>query len=127
MWIRILISICCVVLLIFIVGSAMVTPVSSVPVGLIYTGSTGPVGISVANYPEYKIIGQAEGSSSALGVLGIVAAGDAGASTAYRNALQRAQADALIDVQVDQKITSVLGLFSKHTTIVRGTAIKFEK
>ncbi len=124
---RILLGICCVVLLIFVVGCAMVSPVASVPTGLIYTGATGPVSVAAANYPEYKVIGPAEGTSSAVGVLGIAAAGNAGASKAYQDALRRAEADALVDVQVDQKITSVLGLFSKHTTIVKGTAIKFEK
>ena len=122
---RILFGICCMALFIFVAGCAMVTPVSSVPVGLIYTGATGPVGVAIGNYPEYKIIGPAEGKSSAVGVLGIAAGGDAGASATYKDALSNARADALIDVQVDQKITSVLGLFSKHTTIVKGTAVKF--
>ena len=124
---RILLVICCIALLIFVVGCAMVSPVASVPTGLIYTGVTGPVGIATANYPEYKVIGPAEGTSSSIGVLGIAAAGDGGASKAYQNALSNARADALIDVQVDQKVMSVLGLFSKHTTIVKGTAVKFGK
>lgn len=124
---RILFGICCMALLIFVVGCAMVSPVASVPTGLIYTGVTGPVGVAVANYPEYKVIGPAKGTSSSIGVLGIAAAGDGGASAAYKDALSNARADALIDVQVDQKLMSVLGLFSKHTTIVKGTAVKFEK
>ena len=130
MKIRILIGICCMVLLILVTGCAMLspaTPVGSVPTGMLVTSATGPVSIAAANYTEYKVIGQATGTSSAVGVLGIIASGDAGASTAYKNALSNARADALIDVQVDQKVTSVLGLFSKHTTIVTGTAIKFEK
>lgn len=124
---RILIGMCCMVSLIFVIGCAMVSPVASVPTGLIYTGATGPVGVAAANYPEYKVIGPAEGTSSAVGVLGIAAAGNGGVSAAYKDALSNARADALIDVQVDQKITSVLGLFSKHTTIVKGTAVKFIK
>jgi len=121
---RILLGICCMTLLIFVIGCAAI-PVGSVPMGLIYTGATGPVGVAAANYPEYKIIGPAKGKSACIGVLGMVAAGGAGASEAYQSACKHAGADALIDVQVDQKITSVLGLFSKHTTIVQGTAVKF--
>ena len=122
---KILFEVCCIALLIFVVGCA--TPVASVPTGLIYTGTTGPVGVAAANYPEYRIIGPAKGKSSATGVLGIVAVGGAGAHEAYQSALKHAGADALIDVQVDQKVTSVLGLFRKHTTIVQGTAVKFIK
>jgi len=123
MKIRILIGMCCMALLVFVVGCA--TPVGSVPMGLIYTGATGPVGVAAANYPEYKVIGPAKGKSACIGVLGMVAAGGASASEAYQSACKHAGADALIDVQVDQKVTSVLGLFSKHTTIVQGTAVKF--
>ncbi len=130
MGIRILIGICCMALLIMVTGCAMLSPgvpVGSVPTGLVYTGATGPVSAAVANYPEYKVIGPAVGTSSTVGVLGIIAAGNAGISEAYQDAIRRVWADALVDVQVDQKVTSVLGLFSKHTTIVRGTAIKFVK
>ena len=112
-------------LLILVTGCAMLGPVGSVPTGLIYTGTTGPVSIAIGNYPEYKIVGPAKGKSTALGVLGIIAVGGASADEAYQSAIKRVQADALVDVRVDQKITSVLGLFSKHTTIVSGTAIKF--
>lgn len=122
---RILFGICCMALLIFVGGCASFSVVPTVPTGLLYTGATGPVGVAAANYPEYKVIGPAEGTSSAVGVLGIIATGNAGVSEAYQDALRRARADALIDVQVDQKLTSVLGLFSKHTTIVQGTAVKF--
>ena len=129
MGMRILIGICCMALLVFSAGCAMVTAGSccSRPAGMIYTSSTGPVGIAAANYPDYKVIGPAEGTSTAIGVLGIVGVGNCGASEAYQDALRRARADALIDVQVDQKCTSVLLLFSKHTTIVKGTAVKFKK
>jgi hypothetical protein len=124
---RIFGGICAVALVVLIAGCASYMPVNSVPTGLIYTGSTGPIGISVGNHSEYKIIGQAVGRSSAVGVLGVVGVGDAGASSAYQDAIRSTRADALIDVQVDQKIISILGLFTKHTTIVRGTAIQYVK
>jgi hypothetical protein len=123
---RIFLGICCIALLIFVMGCAA-TPVGSVPTGLIYTGTTGPVSIAIGNYPEYRIVGPAKGKSTCIAVLGIIAAGGAGANEAYQDAIKRVQADALVDVRVDQKVTSVLGLFSKHTTIVTGTAIKFVK
>lgn len=127
MRIRILIGMCCVVLVIFTAGCATVSPVGSVPTGMLYTGATGPVSVAAANYPEYEVMGPATGTSSAIGVLGIIATGDGGANAAYQDALSKARADALINVQVDQKVTSVLGLFSKHTTIVKGIAVKFKK
>ena len=124
---RILLVICCMASLIFIVGCASITGTPTLPLGAIYTGTTGPVSIAIGNYPEYRIVGPAEGKSSAVGVLGIIAVGGASANEAYQDAIKRVQADALVDVRVDQKITSVLWLFSKHTTIVNGTAIKFAK
>ncbi len=129
MRIRILIGMCSVALIIFTVGCATVgsVPVGSVPTGMLYTGATGPVGVAAANYPEYEIIGPAEGYSSAVGVLGIIATGDAGVSKAYEDAIRKARADALINVQVDQKVKSIFSLFSKHWTIVKGTAVKFKK
>lgn len=129
MRIRILMGMCCVTLFIFTAGCATVSsvPVGSVPTGMLYTGATGPVSVSAANYPEYEIIGPAEGYSSAIGVLGIIAVGDAGVNKAYEDAIRKARADALIDVRVDQRVVSVLLFGSKHWTIVKGTAVKFKK
>lgn len=126
MSIRILIGMCCMALLIFVAGCAMMMPATPlVPTGIIYTGVTGPGDVRLGDYPDYEVIGPAEGESSALGVLGIIATGDAGVGEAYGRAIRKTRADALIDVQVDHKVFSILGLFSKHTTIVQGTAVKF--
>ncbi len=113
--------------LIILVAGCATIPVGSVPAGLIYTESTGPVSVAIGNYPEYEVIGRVQGKARATGWFWIIGVGNAGAGKAYEKALEKTKADALIDVQVDQHVQSILGIFTKHTTIVEGTAIKFKE
>ncbi len=113
-------------ILVILAGCAT-TPVPSVPSGLIYTEATGPVGIAVANYPEYEVVGRVKGKSRATSLIYLVGVGNAGVRKAYERALKESNADALIDVQVDQHVTSILGVFVKVTTIVEGLAVRFKE
>lgn len=74
---------------------------------------------------QFRILGEVEGESSYIIVAGI-AIGDAGYDAAYRDAIsQIPQADALIDVKVDRRVFSFLGIFIRISTKLTGKAIKF--
>lgn len=77
-------------------------------VGVLYTGVTeGKIATS-------NEIGNKVGTSSSVGVLGIVAVGDA----SIQNAAHQAGITKIS--HVDVKKTSVLGLFTNYQTIVHG-------
>lgn len=99
------------------------------PIGSIYTGVTMPGNFSGEHggLHTYEILGNVEGSSSATSILGLIAVGDGGIAAAYKEAMQRyPEADVLIDVRIDKKTSSFLGLFSSYTTIVTGKAAKIK-
>ena len=111
------------IILIFCSCAAFVaTPI----MGGLYTGVTAPVTYDPgAQGQPYKILGEVEGKATATSILGLIAAGDASVNSAYKNALKQIpDADDLIEVKVDYKGTSFLGLFASYTTIVRAKAIK---
>jgi len=109
----------------FLTGCAafVATPVS----GFLYTGVTAPVTYDPgAQGQSYQILGIVEGTSTATSILGIIASGNASIYSAYKNALKKnSNADDLIDITVDYKGSSFLGLFASYKTIVRGKAVKF--
>lgn len=97
------------------------------PMGILYTGVTTPYLMKAEHQGsyEYQILGEANGQSSAISILSLVAFGDAGYNQAYQNALlQYPQADILIDVSSDYQATSVLGLYTQATTQIHGKAAK---
>ena len=95
-------------------------------IGTLYTGVIAPITYDPgAKGNPYQILGEVEGTASATSILGIIATGDASVKTAYQNALRQIpESDDLIDVTVDYKGTSFLGLFASYTTIVKAKAIK---
>ena len=118
-----------------IVGCAGVMPGKDgiFPGGLV-TAVTSPLHIDSdlarefsANPEKFEILGEVEGASSNMNVLGLVAMGNGGYIPALEDAKAKAGADALINVVVDVKKMSVLFLFSKTTTTVKGLAIKLKK
>ena len=77
-------------------------------VGAVYTGYTEPAAVTSNE------LGTKVGQASAISVLGVVAAGDAGINEAAKKA-------GITKVShVDKKIVSVLGLFTKVTYTVYG-------
>lgn len=76
--------------------------------GVLYTGVKEPVNATGNNR------GTKTGEASCTNVLGLVATGDCSIDTAAKNG-------GISSIKsVDQKTTSVLGLFVKRTTIVTG-------
>lgn len=76
--------------------------------GAIYTGTTSPL-TATSN-----AIGSKVGESQTIGVLGLVAVGDGSIQTAARKAGIKKIST------VDMKTTSILGVFTKITTVVTG-------
>ena len=100
--------------------------VATLVMGGLYTNVTAPVTYDPgAQGTKYQVLGVVEGTSTATSILGIIATGDASVHSAYKNALNKnPNADDLVDITVDYKGNSFLGLFASYTTIVRGKAIK---
>ena len=101
----------------------VLTPV----MGGLYTDVTAPINYVAGNQnQQYQVLGEVEGTATANSVFGIIAIGDASVYSAYNNALSKKPGtDNLIDVMIDYKGNSFLGLFSSYTTIVRAKAIKY--
>jgi len=102
--------------------------------GVLVTSITSPQHIDSdlarefsANPDKFEILGEVEGSSGNSNILGLIAMGNGGYIPALEDAKSKAGADALINVVVDVKKMSVLFLFSKTTTTVKGLAIKLKK
>jgi hypothetical protein len=95
--------------------------------GILYTGIKTPVTYeSAKDNKSYKVLGVTSGESQGRSILGLVAYGDAGVDAAYKAALAKyPTADGLVDVRVDNKYFSVLGLYATYTTILTAKAIKW--
>jgi len=87
-------------------GRAPVMP----PVGLIYTDVTAPLDVDL----DRTQLGTKSGRASASSILGLFATGDSSTAAAARNGGLR------VINHADYKMTSILSLFTTHTTIVYG-------
>jgi hypothetical protein len=102
--------------------------------GGLYTDMTSPgVLASQSSYtitPEsdFESLAFVEGKASGEIILGLIATGDFGYGAAIENAMKQCpNATRLIDITVDKKVKSILGVYTKITTTVRGRAIRLKK
>jgi hypothetical protein len=102
--------------------------------GALYTDMTLPGTLaSVSSYtitPEsdFESLAFVEGKASGEIILGLIATGDFGYGAAIENAMKQCpNATRLIDIIVDRKVKSFLGVYTKITTTVRGRAIRLKK
>jgi hypothetical protein len=121
-------------LLILAAAGACIGCASGMMSGGLYTDITAPgVLASQSSYtitPEsdFESLAFVEGKASGVTILGLVATGDFGYGAAIENALKQApNATRLIDITVDKKVKSFLGVYTKITTTVRGRAIRLKK
>jgi hypothetical protein len=96
--------------------------------GLIYTQIQGAT--LVQERPEaasrpYQVVKNVGAKSTTTNIMGLVATGDASYNTLKTKALQGVDADDIINLEVDFAHESILGIVSKVTTTVRGTAVKY--
>jgi hypothetical protein len=81
------------------------------PTALLYTGFEAPLDL---DFEEQTELGSKKGEASTTNILGLISFGDASSATAAREGnLQTIR-------HADYRFTSVLGLFSRFTTIVYG-------
>ena len=87
---------------------------------------TGPIGYEGGQVDEnVEILGEVIGKAKATSFLGLFAGGDASINSAYYQALSKIPgSEFLIDVKIDYKVSSMLGLFASYTTIVQGKAAR---
>lgn len=86
-------------------------------------------GIAPSNVPiegrRYHVVGEVVASDSAVRLLGILPiSGSNNTAQAMRAAMAKEDADALIDISVENYAQYWI-LFTRHVTSVRATAIKF--
>lgn len=121
----------CILILLF---STISCATALMPPGAIYTDITTPQ--TIANYTTYQItpesdfegIAYVEGIAEGEVILGLVATGNFGYGAAIEDALSKAPgATRLVDVIVDTQVKSILGIYVKYITKVRGRAVRIKK
>jgi hypothetical protein len=126
-----LVSCAFVVALVSIGCSTAQTPTgySTVRGGMIYNNTVYPSEIKDSVIPlqkKFDIIGKVHGQSSQTCILSIAAFGDGGIQAAIDDSLKGTRdADEVIDIKVDSEVVNVLYLFTRVTTHIYGTAIKY--
>ena len=103
-------------------------------IGGLYTDITSPGTLGhtttyqITPESDFESLAFVEGTSEGVVILGLIATGNFGYGAAIENALSQAPgATRLIDITVDTHLTSILGLYSKFTTKVRGRAVRMKK
>lgn len=80
------------------------------------------------NLEYIQILGDVKGESSMINVLFLVSTGDAGIEAAKKNALIKyPNADDIINVEVDTEHSTILSVYNRSKTVLRGKAIKYIK
>jgi hypothetical protein len=107
-------------------GGGNVTP------GALVNATTVPGSLSnydqrYAAYPDsFNLMGQVEGHSGNVNVLGIISVGNGGFIGAFENALSSSGAEGIINANGDIHAFGILGLFSSSRTTVKGIGIKLK-
>ncbi|MHC4781405.1 MAG: TRL domain-containing protein [Planctomycetota bacterium] len=119
-------------MLILAAGMFMYMGCAVVPhVGILYTDATSPGGFDPTENQvflrgkDYQVLGKVRGEATVENYAGLIAMGDYGIDTAYKDALKKRKgAHLLLDVHVDRHTMRILGFYIKGTTIVTGMAVK---
>lgn len=77
--------------------------------------------------PNVQVVGTVEGESRTTYILGFGPYGDNSLKAAIQDALSKRGGDALINVSIDQVTFEVLGFYTRRSTMVMGTAVKYPK
>ena len=98
--------------------------------GFLYTNVESPITYRSGKNAThgYEILGEVTGEANAASILGIIATGEASCRKAYEKALeQNPNANGLIDICIDQRSESVLGIYAKTTTKLSAKAVRWIK
>ena len=77
---------------------------------------------------KFTVLKEVKAEATTTSFLGLVSIGDASYATLKSRALVDCrEADEIIDIEVDSNHYCMLGIVNKVTTILRGTAIQYQK
>ena len=77
---------------------------------------------------DVEFLGHVSSELEARQILMIISLGDVSIATAKRQALQKyPQADDVVNIEIDVKHESILGLYNNVTMYFNGIAIKYKK
>jgi len=76
---------------------------------------------------DVTVLGPVSGVSKSSSILGWISSGDSSIKAAKDDALKGLDADDIINIEVDSKVKSILGVISEVELHLRGIAIKYKK
>lgn len=103
----------------------------TVPAGILYSEMQNGQIVQNKLIPttrKFTVLGPVKAEATTTSFLGLVSVGDASYATLKTQALMNYRdADEIIDIEVDSNHYCMLGIVNKVTTILRGTAIQYQK
>lgn len=76
---------------------------------------------------EVTVLGPVSGVSKSNSILGWISSGDSSIKAAKDDALKGLDADDILNIEVDTKVKSILGVISEVELHLRGIAVKYKK
>ena len=76
---------------------------------------------------DVTVLGPVSGVSKSSSILGWVSSGDSSIKAAKDDALKGLDADDILNIEVDSKVKSILGVISEVELHLRGIAVKYKK
>jgi len=74
---------------------------------------------------RYEILGPVTHTGSITSILGLINIGGTGYLQLYQRAMIRLKADDIVSVSYDKNVFSILGVYTRITYTLRGTAIRY--
>ena len=103
----------------------------TVPAGILYSEMQNGQIVQDKILPQtrkFTVLKQVKAEATTTSFLGLVSIGDASYATLKSRALiDCREADEIIDIEVDSSHDCLLGIVNKVTTVLRGTAIQYQK
>ena len=103
----------------------------TVPGGLLFSEMQNGQIVQKKMLPKYKkftVVKPVKAEATTTSFVGLVSIGDASYATLKAKALADCrEADEIIDLEIDSNHNNILGIVNKVTTVMRGTAIKYQK
>ncbi|NMA42295.1 MAG: hypothetical protein GX946_02830 [Oligosphaeraceae bacterium] len=91
----------------------------------VYKG--GYIAPKAESLKEVTVLGPVSGISKSTSILGWVSNGDSSILAAKNDALKGLDADDILNIEVDTKVKSILGVISEVELHLRGIAVKYKK
>ncbi len=76
---------------------------------------------------DVTVLGPVSGVSKSSSILGWISSGDSSIKAAKNDALRGLDADDILNIEIDSKVKSILGIISEVELHLRGIAVKYKK